>query len=590
LLFWNRDMVRDVLGEERPPETWAELKEWARQINQTLPDVWGLGAQMAGGDVAHFFTPMAHSYGASWFDDEGKCNARSEEMEQALTYWTSLYKEGLSPHHDGSFLEYDQMFLDQKLAFYMSGSWQYWSYQPFLGDVLGLSALPSGEIGQFQFLAGEGMALAAASKNPREAWDFMRFLTDPVDGWGLQLQNIGIPSRRTIVTKEFCAESVLDNFNWDPVRTEIGALLRAVPLQFPNENSPTVRLIEAWETLPQHLQAINLDQMTVSEAAESMCAWMDEQIELIYEVILPITDLSSYEVPLTVVISIFMALVVIGAVLTFIYRENAFIRCASPLFLMFIWLGALLGYSSLYTWAFEATQTSCIFKYWLGACGFVILFAALFAKTWRVWRLFSNKEFRALQISNVHVMLMVVGFLSVQVLILLLWTSINTPDVEYVEVNNDERQLQCTSDNYWVWLGLTYGYLASIVLVGAVLAFLSRKAARAFNETRQIAFSIYAVMVIGGIVVPLVHALDDSPDAVVILAVAGGVAGTTVVLAAIFLPKFIPIFQGKEASREDITGYNHSTANRSSMLTSSPPGSGTTSGTTMGTTSSSSIG
>jgi len=71
------------------------------------------------------------------------------------------------------------------------------------------------------------------------------------------------------------------------------------------------------------------------------------------------------------------------------------------------------------------TVDSCYAYPWLLGMGFAIMFGGLFAKTWRLWRLFSTKSLKAQVITNSTVFIGVAGFVLPMAIFLIIWSSVD---------------------------------------------------------------------------------------------------------------------------------------------------------------------
>ena len=124
-------------------------------------------------------------------------------------------------------------------------------------------------------------------------------------------------------------------------------------------------------------------------------------------------------------------------------------------------------------------------------------------------------------------------------------------------------------------MGILLGFLAAFSILGLIIAFFSRKLARGLNEARAINFSLMSSALIAAIVIPLVYGLEDTPDAVILLAVIGGAAGITIPWAMLFGEKFYAILRGKNPDRKELT-----TSRLSSRVSTNTDGGSTTTTTT----------
>jgi len=65
---------------------------------------------------------------------------------------------------------------------------------------------------------------------------------------------------------------------------------------------------------------------------------------------------------------------------------------ASPVFLVLILLGTALAFSVVIIMTFPRSDFNCVSPYWFIHSAFFLTFGSLFAKTWRVWRLFQVEK------------------------------------------------------------------------------------------------------------------------------------------------------------------------------------------------------
>ena len=122
---------------------------------------------------------------------------------------------------------------------------------------------------------------------------------------------------------------------------------------------------------------------------------------------------------------------------TFYNRKETVVRASQPGFLMMTATGVLIMCSTLIPLSFgdngrpeEMSQTYataiCMSIPWLAFTGFTVTFSALFSKTWRINRVFgSSDQFRRTQVSVRDVMLPFVVLLTLNFLVLILWTAID---------------------------------------------------------------------------------------------------------------------------------------------------------------------
>ena len=109
-----------------------------------------------------------------------------------------------------------------------------------------------------------------------------------------------------------------------------------------------------------------------------------------------------------------IAMVVVAAVLIvftavcwgiiFKYRQTPVVMLASPVFIHLQFLGMILGYTNIFLWTGKPTKVQCGLRPWIASIAYVLLVGPMFAKTYRIWKLFSAKGFFAPRISDLTVL------------------------------------------------------------------------------------------------------------------------------------------------------------------------------------------
>jgi gamma-aminobutyric acid type B receptor len=241
------------------------------------------------------------------------------------------------------------------------------------------------------------------------------------------------------------------------------------------------------------------------------------------------------------------ALTLALAIAIFAYRDRYVMKAASPLFCQMMCVGALIGYLWIFTFVGRPTVATCHMRHWLGGLAFVLLFGPLFAKTYRIHRVFNNKKLRKVAITNKTLFSVICITLFIQCIILALYSLVGQP---FVELTPDELQplvtyVGCGADNFTTWVVIDLGFKGLMVLYGIFLSFATRNVKSEFNESKQITVAIYNLGFMGAIIIPLVYGLDLSYDATFVLIVIGVFATVTVTLLVLFVPKFLNINKTK---------------------------------------------
>lgn len=91
---------------------------------------------------------------------------------------------------------------------------------------------------------------------------------------------------------------------------------------------------------------------------------------------------------------------IIYGILLFIYRRTAVVKRASFVFCELVLIGSLFIYSTVFFLAGPASTWKCQVVIWVVVIGFALLFGSLFCKILRVYKIFNNKGFVTLRLTD----------------------------------------------------------------------------------------------------------------------------------------------------------------------------------------------
>ncbi|EGG22405.1 G-protein-coupled receptor family 3 protein 5 [Cavenderia fasciculata] len=236
----------------------------------------------------------------------------------------------------------------------------------------------------------------------------------------------------------------------------------------------------------------------------------------------------------------------IGGVIVFQWRK---FRYSSPLFCLFIIVGALLSFVSIYTLLPTPTDRLCIAFPWTLGLGYCIVFGTLFTKTWRTWRLFSNaRKFKIISISTKMMFSVVGSFVLLESVFMIIWTTVDYPQIEAAPIyKSGQAQLQCVQQ-YEPWWYVFVFYKVFYIIVGVFLAFKTRNVVDSLNESKPITMSLYNLTFVMLISVPLGFILNDYPTAVLVIEVVAILLSFTATVCLLFLPRVWLIISGQQHS------------------------------------------
>ena len=232
----------------------------------------------------------------------------------------------------------------------------------------------------------------------------------------------------------------------------------------------------------------------------------------------------------------------------FFHRNHTVVRAADPVFCFLALGGALVLVSANWFNSYPHVEAACQAPIWFYSLGFTILYANLFVKTYRAWRIYYDTSYQ-LRPFPVGLMLILVGVcLAIEIGLNLAWQlhapveshkvqrDVFRPSYDYYEclIGNNER-----ADGY-IFLYVQIGFKCTWLMVGAVLSLAARNLPRGFNESFLIAVCIYqtSLVLVIGIVLSFYQSVRGSNDGIRDLTAIFISLGTCIV---IFLPKVIQI-------------------------------------------------
>ncbi|MFC4769017.1 ABC transporter substrate-binding protein [Effusibacillus consociatus] len=178
LLFYRKDLVKQV------PKTWDELIAQAKATKGQGGTQFGylMQAKQYEGLVCNFIEFNA-SYGGKVLDDQGKVAINNPQTIKGLKKMIEVANSDFVPKNINTFTELEShtAFLEGQSPFIRNWPYQYALAQDqkqskIVGKV-GVAPLPAGDKGSAAALGGWMSGINKNSKHPKEAWEFLKFMT-----------------------------------------------------------------------------------------------------------------------------------------------------------------------------------------------------------------------------------------------------------------------------------------------------------------------------------------------------------------------------------------------------------------------------
>merc|ERR1719333_1145891 len=175
------------------------------------------------------------------------------------------------------------------------------------------------------------------------------------------------------------------------------------------------------------------------------------------------------------------------------------------------------------------------------------MIAALSVKNIRVYRIFKYPMTK-MKITNFELFTLWSILMIPAVLILLVWSIVSTPTAKLEEINGEEHYV-CTTGGFTgepgglVFFFIFVGYSAIVLVFGAIISILSRKAPSQFNETKLMTISIYNLGFLSVVIIPVFLVVQPfNPFIAWILRTCAILYAFTATMVLQFLPQLVGIF------------------------------------------------
>jgi len=188
-LLYNKDAFRKAgLNPDHPPADWNELYQYATKLTfdknkDGKTDQYGFyipvfpaSGQLSIWMVLQWSPFLWQAGGREINDNQDKVTFNENAGVQALNLWRDIYSQlGLKNFS----LSHDMGFLSQSVAMVMDGPWNLPLYRKIKDFDWAVAPLPKGPAKSATYFAGEHVAIFRQSKNPQEAWKFLKYIIRP---------------------------------------------------------------------------------------------------------------------------------------------------------------------------------------------------------------------------------------------------------------------------------------------------------------------------------------------------------------------------------------------------------------------------
>ncbi|XP_017046325.1 gamma-aminobutyric acid type B receptor subunit 2 [Drosophila ficusphila] len=247
------------------------------------------------------------------------------------------------------------------------------------------------------------------------------------------------------------------------------------------------------------------------------------------------------------------------------FRKLKAIKLSSPKLSNITAVGCILVYATVILLgldhstlpsAEDSFATVCTARVYLLSAGFSLAFGSMFAKTYRVHRIFTRtgSVFKDKMLQDIQLILLVGALLLVDALLVTLWV-VTDPMERHLhnltlEISAIDRSVVyqpqvevCRSQHTQTWLSVLYAYKGLLLVVGVYMAWETRHVKiPALNDSQYIGVSVYSVVITSAIVVVLANLISERVTLAFITITTLILTSTTATLCLLFIPKLHDIW------------------------------------------------
>ncbi|KAJ3163481.1 hypothetical protein HDU86_000060 [Geranomyces michiganensis] len=189
------------------------------------------------------------------------------------------------------------------------------------------------------------------------------------------------------------------------------------------------------------------------------------------------------------------------------HKTAAVLKRASWKGMAIILSGLMLGDVGVFLYIGRLSDAICLAQPFVLNVAFGSIFSTLLAKTWRVYKIFSNPYKMSKPIQDRELLLFIIAVVAVEIAISIFWVALSRPIEMDVLLTETEAVRTCISPSARVqsaMMSISFGFNGALLALTAILCYKTRNIASSYNESKWIALSTYNILAVFVLFLPLI--------------------------------------------------------------------------------------
>ncbi|KAJ3142040.1 hypothetical protein HK101_003325, partial [Irineochytrium annulatum] len=429
-LFYYRSDLLKKYNFSGPPQTWDEMEHMARTVTAGEPDVDGFIGQFSSYEgLTCNIAEWLKSYNVSnTVDMYNGLNLNNNASMDALRRAYNWFQNGVTPKFALESIEATATarWTAGKLLFLRN--WEYVTSltpDPGVNFTFGVAPMPGAtrELRGASTLGGWHFGVSSSTSNVTASIAALKFLTSQAVQRPLALAGLTFPTIQSLYDDpELCAV-----VGFCDVVKELALVAR-----------PSAK------TAPHYLEVSEVLYNTVTAYFANKIS-LEMAVQQIYIGSMKVAG--TYQAYALSGCGILLCIMIV--MLVQYHHDEKVIKAASPVFLIIIALGVILGFATTFFYVGQPTKTTCIIQPWLLVFSFCVTNSAMISNAWRVYRVLGNTKRQSDQQLSTWYLLRNMGAVSLlEAVVLIVWTVADPPVPSSIFVSDDKAFMSCASKSH----------------------------------------------------------------------------------------------------------------------------------------------